>query len=101
MSTDPNVEGASPLPHFYRVRLRAQRRLLTSAGTSSPAMRLRNSAVRASSTPGPQCRGEGRRLHVLEDVLHAQQPGRTDQRKHSAEWLAGVHYVPTGVPNEG
>ena len=34
---------------FNRVRLSAQRRLLTSAGTSSPAMRLRNSAVRASS----------------------------------------------------
>ena len=35
---------------FYCVRLVDQRRLLTSAGTSSPAMRLRNSAVRASSS---------------------------------------------------
>jgi hypothetical protein len=34
---------------FDRVLFRDQRRLLTSAGTSSPAIRLRNNAVRASS----------------------------------------------------
>ena len=37
-------------PTFFKgVRLMNQRRLLTSAGTSSPAMRLRNSPVRANS----------------------------------------------------
>ncbi len=44
------LSQASQLPHFYCVRLMNQRRLLTSAGTSSPAMRLRNRAVRANSS---------------------------------------------------
>ena len=49
MLTDPPQSQASQLPHFYAAHLRDQRRLLTSAGTSSPAMRLRNSPVRANS----------------------------------------------------
>ncbi len=45
------VIGGKPLIHLLTLQaFSAQRRLLTSAGTSSPAMRLRNNAVRASNT---------------------------------------------------